>query len=69
LRTNTLSSDSSITKKSVEGNLLQFESRAVSGTYQGTLAANGEINGEWSQGPGKLPLNLKRAATDKSQSR
>ena len=39
---------------------LQLDVRAVGGTYSGTLGANGEIDGTWTQGPGSLPLHLKR---------
>jgi hypothetical protein len=34
----------------------------VSGKYSGTLGANGEIAGEWSQGQRTVPLTFKRAA-------
>jgi len=42
---------------------LQFEIRAVGVRYRGTLGGNGEITGEFSQGPATLPLNLKRSKT------
>ncbi len=53
-----------ISTVAIAGKQLHFEARAVSGTYQGTLGANGEITGEWTQGPGRLPLNLKRAPAE-----
>ena len=39
---------------------LKLDVRAVGGTYNGTLGANGEIDGNWTQGPGTLPLHFKR---------
>ena len=42
---------------------LQLESRAVSGKYVGTLGADGEISGQWSQGTRNVALNFKRTAT------
>ena len=42
------------------GKDLQVEARAVSGKYHGTLGDDGQIAGEWSQGPTRLPLTLKR---------
>jgi hypothetical protein len=39
---------------------LQLDARAVSGAYRGTLAG-GEIAGEWTQGPSRVPLVFKRA--------
>jgi hypothetical protein len=39
---------------------LKLDVRAVGGTYNGTLGANGEIDGTWTQGPGTLPLHFKR---------
>lgn len=41
---------------------LQLEARAVSGTYSGTLGANGAIAGEWAQRTNRLPLTFKRAS-------
>ena len=49
-----------ITTVTVQGKELALESRPISGTYRGTLGAGGEITGEWAQGPGRLPLTLKR---------
>ena len=43
---------------------LQLESRAVSGKYVGTLGANGEISGQWSQGTRNVALNFKRTAAN-----
>ena len=47
---------------SINGKDLAFEIRGISGKYSGSLGANGEIAGEWAQGPGKLPLTFKRPA-------
>ncbi len=45
-------------------NVLTFENRGIGGSYEGTLdAGKEEIKGTWSQGPLKMPLNLKK--TDK----
>ncbi|MBZ5626700.1 MAG: hypothetical protein LAQ69_49680 [Acidobacteriia bacterium] len=44
---------------------LQLEARAVSGTYRGTLGESGDIAGEWSQGPTRVPLTFKRASEAK----
>ena len=44
----------------VQGKELLLEARAVSGRYRGTLGASGEIAGEWTQGPGRFVLTLKR---------
>jgi hypothetical protein len=46
----------------IKGRQLKFEVRLVGGTFLGALGANGEISGNWSQGPNSLPLTLKRAA-------
>jgi len=46
---------------------LELEVRALSGTYQGTLEANGRIAGEWSQGPIRSPLVLKRVAAEEAK--
>jgi hypothetical protein len=43
---------------------LQVDIRAIGGAYRGALGANGEIDGTWTQGPGSLPLLLKRPATE-----
>jgi hypothetical protein len=51
-----------VTTVTIEGQQLQVEARGVSGIYKGTLGANGEIAGEWSQGPNHLPLRFHRAA-------
>jgi hypothetical protein len=46
----------------IDDHKLALESRSVSGKYSGTLGANGEIAGEWSQGQRTVPLTFKRAA-------
>jgi hypothetical protein len=43
---------------------LRFELRSITGAFVGTLGSGGEIAGEWSQGPNKLPLTLKRVAAE-----
>ena len=40
---------------------LKFTAPAVGGAYEGDLK-DGQITGTWTQGPGSLPLTLKRAA-------
>jgi len=45
----------------IEGKSLRVESRAISATYKGTLNANGEIAGDFTQGPGSMPMVLKRS--------
>lgn len=44
----------------INGKDLDVNVRAISGNYKGTLGASGEIAGQWTQGPGTLPLTLKR---------
>src|SRR5262245_11827767 len=44
----------------ISGKELFLESRAVSGTYRGTLGADGTISGEWTQKAIHLPLTFKR---------
>ena len=51
-----------ISTVTVNDKQLQLDIRAIGGTYRGTLGADGEIDGNWTQGPGTLPLHLKRAA-------
>jgi hypothetical protein len=46
---------------------LEMEARAVSGSYKGTLEANGQIAGEWLQGPIRSPLVLKRVAAEEAK--
>ena len=50
-----------ISAVTVNDKQLQLDVRAIGGTYRGTLGADGEIDGNWTQGPGTLPLHLKRA--------
>jgi hypothetical protein len=56
--------DIPISTVSINGKELRFESRAVSGKYQGTLGPAGEIDGQWSQSPSQLPLKFKRAPAE-----
>ena len=43
---------------------LQLEARAVSGTYSGTLGANGAIAGVWAQRTNRLPLTFKHVSSE-----
>jgi hypothetical protein len=46
----------------VTGTSLSIEVKAVNGTYKGALDAAGKaIAGQWTQGPGPLPLNLTKS--------
>jgi len=54
-----------ITTVTIKNQDLQFDVRAISGSYHGVLGATGEIDGNWTQGPGTLPLHLKRPAAAK----
>ena len=51
-----------ITTVTLQNKQVHLEARAVSGTYDGTLGASGEIAGEWTQGPSRLPLTFKHAS-------
>jgi len=53
-----------ISTVTVKDKQLQLDVRAIGGTYSGTLGANGEIDGTWTQGPGTTPLLFKRPAGD-----
>jgi hypothetical protein len=48
-----------VTTVTAQSTQLRLEVRAISGVYTGTLV-NGEIAGEWSQGPATGPLTFKR---------
>jgi len=52
--------DIPITTVTIAGAELRFESRAVSGTYAGTLGPAGEIAGDWTQKSVRIPLILRR---------
>ena len=54
-----------LTTVTIAGADVRFESRAVSGTYVGTLGPTGEIAGEWAERSVRVPLVLRRAATKK----
>jgi hypothetical protein len=49
-----------VTTVTIIGKELTLESRAVSGTFHGTLGASGEIAGEWAQREVRFPLTLRR---------
>jgi murein DD-endopeptidase MepM/ murein hydrolase activator NlpD len=51
----------------VAGDKVHFELKAVNGTYDGTLGADGHIKGTWSQGV-LLPLELTRASASSAAS-
>lgn len=53
-----------ISTVNINGKELRFESRAVSGKYQGTLGPAGEVEGQWAQGPSQLPLKFKRVPAE-----
>jgi uncharacterized protein (TIGR03435 family) len=49
----------------LEGSNVKYAIVAVGGNYQGTLSADGKtIDGQWSQGPGSMPLKLMRTAPE-----
>jgi hypothetical protein len=48
------------TTVTVDGKKLNVEVRSISGSYAGTLGDNGEIAGDWTQGPQHFPLTLKK---------
>jgi hypothetical protein len=50
-----------VTTVTLRGNQLQLEVRAISGVYRGTLGADGEIAGEWTERGAQGPLTFKRA--------
>jgi hypothetical protein len=54
-----------LTTVSIAGADVRFESRAISGTYVGTLGPGGEIAGEWSERSISAPLILRRAEAAK----
>jgi hypothetical protein len=54
-----------VTTVTITGNELSLESRAVSGTFRGTLAAGERIAGEWIERDVRLPLTFRRAAVPK----
>jgi hypothetical protein len=57
----------SVTTVTIQGKDLRLEARAVSGTYHGTLSAEGEIAGEWSEETEHFPLTFKRVSIDTKQ--
>jgi hypothetical protein len=57
-----------ITTVTIEGKRLRFESRAISGSFEGTLGANGEIAGEWSEKTKRVPLIFKPAPAEMTKS-
>ena len=51
----------------IQDKQLRLDSPAISGSYRGTLGGNGEIDGEWSQGPTHHPLTFKRDTAGKKE--
>src|SRR5215213_804488 len=43
-----------------EGGTLRLSLKAIGASYEGTLNAEGALEGTWSQGPRKLPLTFHR---------
>ena len=54
-----------VTVVTVKGVQLYLESRAVSGTFNGTLRDTGEIAGEWTQRTTRLPLTFRKVTARK----
>ena len=54
-----------VTTVTIQQRQMKLEVRAVSGSFTGTLGADGAITGVWSQGSASLPLTFQRAATTK----
>jgi hypothetical protein len=50
-----------ITTITQKENQLDFEIRAIGGSYAGRLGDNGEITGNWTQGGATTPLTFQRA--------
>jgi hypothetical protein len=53
------------TTVTVHDNELALDVRALSGTYRGTLGADGAIAGEWLERSARLPLTVRRSADAK----
>jgi hypothetical protein len=51
------------TTVTIDGKRLLLEARSVSGKFDGTLGSEGDISGEWTQGPSRLALTFKRASS------
>jgi hypothetical protein len=51
------------TTVTIKGRELQLETRALSGTFRGTISDQGEIAGEWDQGTTHTPLVFKPVAS------
>ena len=54
-----------VTVVTIKGAQLYLESRAVSGTFTGTLGDTGEIAGEWTQRTTTLPLTFRKVPAAK----
>jgi hypothetical protein len=50
-----------VTTVTIDGARLRLEARVISGVYSGTLGANGEISGEWTEPNRQIPLTFRRA--------
>jgi uncharacterized protein (TIGR03435 family) len=54
-----------VTKITLDGTTVKMSLTAIGGNYEGKLSPDGKtINGNWSQGPTPLPLNLTRATPE-----
>jgi len=53
-----------ISTVTIRNKQLELESRAVSGSYRGTLGGSGEIIGEWIEGSAHAPVTFKRASSE-----
>lgn len=51
-----------VTAVTIQGNRVSLEIRAVSGSFTGTLGADGAISGTWREGTASVPLTFQRAA-------
>ena len=54
-----------VDKSTLEGGTLKMSVKAIGGSYEGKLSADGKtISGNWTQGPNPLALNLTRATPE-----
>ncbi|HEX5473443.1 MAG TPA: hypothetical protein VFX12_02180 [Vicinamibacterales bacterium] len=56
-----------VTTVTIDSQQITFESRAVSGTFRGTLGPGGAIAGEWTQGGTQVPLTFVRVSAPPSR--
>ncbi|HEV3196286.1 MAG TPA: hypothetical protein VGZ73_00220 [Bryobacteraceae bacterium] len=48
----------------IQDRQVQLNAPAISGSYRGTRSGSGDIAGEWTEGPDRLPLTFKHLAPD-----